>query len=177
MTLSLLQFRKNAKGVTLRIALLSILGAVTLLFSEFLAHGMVYIIAAYAILNGGMGIADFVSDKDKEEKTIVYFNVIIVGLAIVCGFFCIVYYRYLVSSLSVFLGVVLVIESVVHFIAALCAKSKLKTFLIIGTLLLAVGGAALVLFTFGFGGMIALSKMFGGLLFLSCINELFIFLI
>lgn len=176
MTYSLLQFKKIAKGAILRAVLLGVLGIVTLLFPEFLTDGMVYAIAAYAVLNGGLGIVDFVFDGGGEEKNIAYFNAVVAGLAIVCGVLCIVYYRYLVSSLPVFLGVLLVIESVVYFIAALCVKSRLKALLIISAILLAAGGAALVLFTFGFGGIPTLSKMFGVLLLLSCASELLIYL-
>jgi len=79
--------------------------------------------------------------------------------------------------MPVFSGVLLLIESVVYFIGALCAESRLKVLLIILSLLVAGGGMALVIFTFGFGGLEPFAKMFGGLLFLSCVIELLLGLV
>ncbi len=168
------QFRMIAKGAVIRAALLGIMGITVLLFPDFLAGGMIYAIAAYAILNGALGILSFAVNRSGEEKTLSYFNAIVAGLAIVCGILCIVYFRYLASVQPIFYGALLVIEGIVHFVAALCAKSKLKVLSIIFSLLLAFGGCALVVFTFGFGGLPTLSKMFGGLLLLSCVSELLI---
>lgn len=44
-------------------------------------------------------------------------------------------------------------------------------------LLVAGGGMALVIFTFGFGGLEPFAKIFSGLLFLSCVIELLLGLI
>lgn len=174
--MSLVQFRMIARGAVIRAAFLGIMGIVALLFPDFLAGGMIYAIAAYAILNGALGILNFAVNRSGEEKPLSYFNVIVAGLAIVGGILCIVYFRYLASAQPVFFGVLLVIEGIFHFVAALCAKSKLKVLSIIFSLFLAFGGCALVVFTFGFGGLPTLSKMFGGLLLFSCVSELLIYL-
>lgn len=174
--MSLVQFRIIARGAIIRAALLGIMGIVVLMFPDFLASGIIYAIAAYAILNGALGVLSFAVNRSGEEKDLSYFNVIVAGLAIVCGILCIVYFRYLASAQPVFFGVLLVIEGIVHFVAALCAKSKLKVLSIIFSFLLAFGGCALMIFTFGFGGLPTLSKMFGGLLLFSCISELLIYL-
>ena len=63
----LLQFRKIAKHANLRAILLGIMGAVSFLFPDFLISGMVYVIAAYAILNGLLGVMDFISNKGEEK--------------------------------------------------------------------------------------------------------------
>ena len=170
------RFRLIARGSLLRAALLCVMGVAVLLFPDFLKGGILYAIAAYAILNGTLGIVDFAVGKDSKGMCLSYLNVITAGLAIVCGILCVVYFRYIVSVQPVFFGVLLVIESIVHFVAALCAKSMLKVLSIIISILLAFGGCALVVFTFGFGGLPTLSKMFGGLLLLSCISELLIYL-
>lgn len=120
--MTFLQFKKIARWSGLRAALLGAMGLVTLLFPEFLQGGIIYVVAAYAILNGAL----------------------------------------------------LLIESVVYFIAALCAKSKLKALLVILSLLVACGGITLVIFTFGFGDLPPLAKILSSLLFLSCITELLI---
>ena len=156
--MTFLQFKKIARWSGLRAALLGAMGLVTLLFPEFLQGSIIYAVAAYAILNGALGILDFLSGRGREEKHIVYF-------------------RYLISIMPVFSGVLLLIESVVYFIAALCAESRLKALLVILSLLVAGGGMALVIFTFGFGGLEPFAKIFSGLLFLSCVIELLLGLI
>lgn len=165
-----------ARGAVIRAALLGVLGVAVILFPDFLTGGIIYAIAAYAILNGVLGVHNCAVNRNGEEKPLSYLNASVAVLAIVCGVLCIVYFRYLASAQPVFFGMLLVIEGVVHFVAAVCAKSKLKALSIIFSLLLAFGGCALVVFTFGFGGLPTLSKMFGGLLLFSCISELLIYL-
>lgn len=165
-----------ARSAAFRAVLLGIMGIVVFMFPEFLVGGIIYAIAVYAILNGVLGVLNFTVNRNSEEKPLLCFNAFVAGLAIVCGILCIVYFRYIVSAQPVFFGVLLVIEGVIHFVASLCAKSKLKGFSIILSLLLAFGGCALVVFSFGFGGVPTLSKMFGGLLHFSCVSELLIYL-
>lgn len=175
--MTFLQFKKIARWSGLRAALLGAMGLVTLLFPEFLQGSIIYAVAAYAILNGALGILDFLSGRGREEKHIITLNLFITAAAILFGILSIVYFRYLISIMPVFLGVLLLIESVVYFIAALCAESRLKTLLVILSLLVAGGGMALVIFTFGFGGLEPFAKIFSGLLFLSCVIELLLGLI
>lgn len=172
--MSFLQFKKMARWSGLRAALLVAMGFVTLLFPEFLKGNIIYAVAAYAILNGVLGIVDFLSGRGKEEKHIAYLTLFVMLAAIVFGILSIVYFRYLISILPVFLGVLLLVESIMYFIAALCVKCKLKKLIIILSLLVGAGGVVLVIFTFGFGGLLPLVKIFSGLLFLSCITELLI---
>ena len=175
--MTFLQFKKIARWSGLRAALLGAMGLVTLLFPEFLQGSIIYAVAAYAVLNGALGILDFLSGRDREEKHIAYLNLFITAAAILFGILSIVYFRYLISIMPVFSGVLLLIESVVYFIAALCAESRLKALLVILSLLVAGGSMALVIFTFGFGGLEPFAKIFSGLLFLSCVIELLLGLI
>ena len=172
--MTFLQFKKIARWSGLRAALLGAMGLVTLLFPEFLQGSIIYAVAAYAILNGALGILDFLSGRGKEKKHIVTLNLFVTAAAILSGILSIVYFRYLISILPVFSGVLLLIESVVYFIAALCVKSILKTLLVILSLLVAGGGTTLVIFTFGFGDIWPLAKIFSAFLFLSCGIELLI---
>ena len=173
--MALLQFRKISKGAALRAVFLCIIAVVTLLLPDFLNDGIIYAIAAYAILNGILGMMDFAFCEDRNSP-VDYFNLIAAGMAAICGIVCIVYDHYFVAALPIFLGLLLIIESMVYFVAALCAKRGLKGLLIILSVLIAAGGLALMLFTFGFGGIITLSRMFGGLMLLSCISELLVVL-
>lgn len=172
--MTFLQFKKIARWSGLRAALLGAMGLVTLLFTEFLGGGIIYAVAAYAILNGVLGIVDFFSGRDKEEKHIAYLNLFVMLAVIIFGILSIVYFRYLISILPVFLGGLLLFESVVYFVAALCVKRRLKALIIILSLLVGAGGVILVIFTFGFGGLPPLVKILSSLLFLSCITELLI---
>lgn len=175
--MTFLYFKKIAKRSGLRAVLLGAMGLVTLLFPEFLKSSIIYAVAAYSILNGALGILDFLSGRGREEKHIAYLNLFVAAAAILFGILSMVYFRYLISILPVFSGALLLIESVIYFIAALCADSKLKALLVILSLLVAGGGATLVIFTFGFGGLQTLAKIFSGLLFLSCVIELLLGLI
>ena len=170
--MTFLQFKKIARWSGLRAALLGAMGLVTLLFPEFLQGSIIYAVAAYAILNGVLGILDFLSGRGKEEKHIAYLNLFVTAAAILFGILSMVYFRYLISIIPVFSGALLLIESVVYFIAALCAESKLKALLVVLSLLVAGGGVTLLVFTFGFGGLEPLARIFSGLLFLSCVIEL-----
>ena len=55
--------------------------------------------------------------------------------------------------------------------------SGLPAVIVILSLFVGAGGVILVIFTFGFGGLVPLGKIFSSLLFLSCISELLIGLI
>ena len=169
-----LQFKKIARWSGLRAVLLGTMGLITFLFPEFLKGGIIYAVAAYAIFNGVLGIVDFLSSRGKEETHIANLTLFVMLAEIIFGILCIVYFRYLISILPVFLGVLRMIESVMYFIAAFCVKCKLKVLIVILSLLVGAGGVMLVIFTFGFGGLRPLVKIFSSLLFLSCITELLI---
>lgn len=168
------QFRKAAQWSGLRSALLGAMGLVTLLAPEFLKGGIIYAAAAYSILNGILSFLDFLSGRGGEEYYAAYLNLFVTAAAALFGILSIVYFRYLISILPVFLGVLLLIEGAIYFVAALCAKNGLKALLVILSLLVAGGGMVLIVFTFDFGGLPQLAKIFSALLFLSCITELLI---
>lgn len=170
------QFKGIARDAILRGSILAVLAAVTFLYPDFLTGGMVYALAAYAILNGILGIVRLMVNKDNEIKLTFNLHLLLSGFSILLGIVCTIYFRYVISILPVFLGVVLIVGSMVHFIAALGVKSRLKPLMIILSMLTAMGGIALMVFSFGFGGIQTLSQMFGSLLVLSCFEELLILL-
>ncbi|GEM_PF-2809702 len=175
--LKALLFEKFARFAMLRAALLAIMGIVTFLFPEFLLIGMVYAVAGYVILNGALGITDYFRHKNESQKTVHYVNIAVACLLIIFGILSVVYYRYLVSILPVFLGGLMMVESIVYFINALFPHTKAKPFLILLTVFIMIGGIASNVFTFGFGGIQTLSQIFGTLLLLSCGYELFIYIV
>jgi uncharacterized membrane protein HdeD (DUF308 family) len=161
----------------LRAVLLGIVGIATFLFPEFLLNGMVYVIAMYAILNGALSIADYFLHGRDDKKATSYVNIAIACLLIVFGNLSVIYYRYLVSILPVLLGGLMMIESIVYFVIALCPVTKTKLLLIILAVFIMIGGIVANIFTFGFGGVLTLSQIFGTLLLLSCVYELVVCLI
>lgn len=167
-----LQLKKMARWSGLRAALLGTIGLATLLFPEFLQGGVIYAVSAYALLNGTLGIADFLSGGRKEHMA--YGSLFAAIAAILFSVLSVVYVRYLMSILPVFLGALLLAEGVIYFMAALCAKSRWKALLVMLSLLVAGGGTTLMIFTFGFGGLQPLAKMLSTLLFLSCVIEVLI---
>ena len=170
------QFNEISNCAMLRAGILAVMAAITFLYSSFLTGGMVYAVAAYAILNGIMGSMRYLRNKGNEEKRSFNLHLFISSLSILFGILCIIYFRYAVGILPVFLGTLLIAEAVVHFMAILNVKSKLKPVIIIFSTLEAVGGISLIIFTFGFGEIKVLSQMFGSLLALSCVEELLIHL-
>jgi uncharacterized membrane protein HdeD (DUF308 family) len=156
----------------LRATILGLMGVVTLLFPESLLSGMIYVIAGYALLNGALSVASFVADKNETKTPVNYLNLAGAALMIILGLFSIVYYRYLVRTLPVFFGALTMLEGAVYFVASLGARTKLKAVLILFAILIAIGGIILIIFTFGFGGLQTLSRIFGGLLLISCVYEL-----
>lgn len=172
-----LLLKKFTKFAILRAVLLAIIGTVTFMFPKFLLDGMVYVVTGYVILNGVLIIIDYPQHKNETPKAFNFINVSTACLLIIFGILSIVYYRYLVDILPVFLGGAMMIESIVYFVNALFSDRKAKPFLIILAVLIMIGGIVSNIFTFGFGGIQTLSQIFGTLLFLSCTYELFIYVV
>lgn len=172
-----LLFEKFTRYSILRAAILCVMGIVTFFSPEFLLSGMVYVIAGYAILNGALSVANYLLHEKVAHKAINCVSLIAACLLIIFGILSIVYFRYLVSILPVFLGVLMMIESIIYFVIALCAVTRTKPILIILAVFIMIGGIAVNIFTFGFGDVLALSQIFGTLLLLSCAYELIVYLI
>ncbi len=168
---------KFAKYAVFRAALLAIMGIVTFLLPEFLLSGMVYVIAGYMILNGALGITDYFLRKNENGKTASFVNIAVACLLIVFGVLSVVYYRYVVGILPVFLGGLMMIESMVYFVIALFTSAKIKPLLIFLAVFIMIGGITSNIFTFGFGSIRTLSHIFGTLLLLSCAYELFVYIV
>lgn len=168
-----LLFEKFAKYSAIRMAILFAMGVVTLLFPELLLLGMVYVIAWYTILCGVLSVADYFLPAPKAVN---YVSLIFACLLIVFGVLSIVYFRYLVSLLPVFLGVIMMIESIVYLLIARCAVTKIKSALFFIAVFIMIGSIVTNIFTFGFGGVLTLSHIFGTLLMLSCVYERLVYL-
>ncbi len=147
-------------------------GACNAFFPGFLQGGIIYAVAAYVLLNGVSGILDLLSGGRKEHMA--YGSLFVAIAAILLGVLSMAYVRYLISVLPIYLGALLMVEGGLYWMAAMCAKSKWKAPFVMLSLLVAGGGATLVIFAFGFGGLRPLASIFGALLVLSCATELLI---
>lgn len=156
----------------IRAAILAVMAVLTLVFPALLQNGMVYVIAGYVVLVGALGIFDAVRHPERGKSGIHYGCVALSGILIVFGILAIGYYRYLVGFLPLFLGGVMMAEGVLYFVAALCSKAAIKPLLIILSVFIFSGGMATIIFSFGFGGLTALSRITGVLLLLSGAYEL-----
>lgn len=170
-------FKKFAKYALLRAVILGVVSIITFLFPKFLSRGMIYLAAAYMILASSLNISYYVTSKDTPKIPINYFNILLTGFMIVGGVFSIIYFPYLVSLLPVFLASLMIIESLVYFVVAICSQSKFKFFLTLISISIFIGSNVLIIFTFGFGGINGLSKIFGTLVLLSFLYELVAYLI
>lgn len=169
-------FEEFAKNSGFRALILAILGILTFIYPELIQNGMVYIIAIYVIICGVLGIKEIARNKTQSKSGISYVGVILFGLMIFLGALFMFYYRYIVGFLPLFLGAMMVVESVVYFVVALSSKKKMKPFLILISLALCGGGVVTTIYSFGFGGIVGLSHIIGVMLFVSCTYELALFL-
>lgn len=174
--MNLIYCENVSKYAIFRAAILCIMSIATFIFPDFLLNGMVYVIAGYMVLNGALCIADCFTHNKEAKTPINYVSFVLACLLIVLGIFFIAYYRYIVSILPVFLGALMIAESIVCFVTALCTKAVIRPLLIVLAVIIFIGGAASVIYTLGFGGLPTLSQIFGVLLLLSCIYELAVYL-
>lgn len=144
-------YERFAKYAILRTIFLGGMGMALLLYPEFLLNGMFYAIVGYVLLDGALRIVDFV--REKESKSLLsYGSLALAILLFLVGFHSIAYARYLIQVSPVYLGTLLLFESIAYFIVAMCAaKSWQKTILAILSVMAFLGGLAVFIFTFGFG--------------------------
>ena len=160
-----------AKRANLRAVLLGTMGIIALLFSDFLQSGMIRAIAVYMILNGCLAVRDwFAGGTDKKVAC-----GLMTAATIICGILCIAYHHYLTTMQPVFYGAVLMVEGSICFVTATGTKGLNRALLTVLSLIVAVGGLALIVFTFGFGGLPTLSRMLGALLLVSCVCEAMVY--
>lgn len=167
-----LLYERFSKHAVIRAAILAVMAILTLVFPALLQTGMVYVIAGYAILVGALGILDAVWRPEGSKTSAHYGHIVLSGILIVFGIMVIVNSRYLMGFLPLFLGGVMMVEGILYFVIALCSKVTLKPLLVILAILIFLGGIVTGIFSFGFGGLVTLSRITGTLLLLSSLYEL-----
>ncbi|MGO1042340.1 hypothetical protein ACTPEO_06360 [Clostridioides difficile] len=175
--MNLLLYKRFTKHAILRAVFLGGMGIALLIFPEFLLGGMFYVIVGYMILYGVLRIMDFIL-KNGAKHLFNYGSLIIAILLIVFGLHSIAFSRYLIHISPVYLGSLLLIEAVVYFVITLCVTIFWqKIILIILASIAFLGGIAVIIFTFGFGGILGLTRVSGFASLFSCLYTITAYLI
>ena len=183
-----LLFGKFAKFAMLRAAFWGIMGIILFALPDFLLDGMFYAIVGYMLVDGIWRIVDFVRESSaknyvyekKEALPLRYFSLVVAVLLIVVVIHSIIFRHLLIEITPVYLGVLLLLEGILYFVIALCANTFMQKGLLVALSGIAfLGGAAVLVFTFGFGigGIPGLTKVSGTTLLLACLYELAAYLV
>lgn len=182
-----LLFEKFAKFAMLRAAFWGIMGIILFTLPDFLLDGMFYAIVGYMLVDGIWRIVDFIRESAAnhvpEKKGVLplrYFSLVVAVLLIVVVIHSIIFRHLLIEITTVYLGGLLLLEGIIYFVIALCANTFMQRGLLVVLSGIAfLGGAAVLVFTFGFGigGIPGLTKVSGAALLLACLYELAAYLV
>ncbi|SNS87778.1 Short repeat of unknown function [Anaerovirgula multivorans] len=182
-----LLFDKFAKFAMLRAAFWGSMGIILFALPDFLLDGMFYAIVGYMLVDGIWRIVDFVREsaanhihEKKAGSLLRYFSLVIAVLLIVVVIHSIIFRHLLIQVTPVYLGGLLLLEGILYFVIALCANTFMQRGLLVALSgITFLGGAAVLVFTFGFGigGIPGLTKVSGAALLLACLYELVAYLV
>lgn len=138
-----------------------IMGVVLLVVPSFALNGAFYAIVGYLIVAGIFGFVDCLR---RKKSWFGYVSLTISAILVLFGVGSILFARYLVHVAPLYLGALFLIEGVLYFIIAPVTPRGLKrTLLIVLSIMVFVGGAAVIVFTLGFGvdGVSGLGRVAG----------------
>ncbi|WP_207727259.1 hypothetical protein [Caproicibacter fermentans] len=180
-------FEDFTKCAMLRAAFWGIMGIILFALPNFLLDGMFYAIVGYMLADGIWRIVKFVRESaanhihdKKAGSPLRYFSLVIAVLLLVVVAHSIIFRHFLIQITPVYLGGLLLLEGIIYFVIALCANTFPQRGLLVFLSVIAfLGGAAVLVFTFGFGvgGIPGLTKVSGTALLLACLYELAAYLI
>ncbi|MCK9600511.1 MAG: DUF308 domain-containing protein [Sphaerochaeta sp.] len=186
--MSKLLFENFTKYALFRAAFWGAMGVILFALPDFLLDGMFYAIVGYMLVDGIWRIVDFVRESsaknyDYEKKAVLplrYFSLVVAVLLIVVVIHSIIFRHLLIEVTPIYLGGLLLLEGILYFVIALCANTFMQRGLLVALSGIAfLGGAAVLVFTFGFGigGIPGLTKVSGAALLLACLYELAAYLV
>lgn len=185
--LSALLLENFTKYALLRAAFWGIMGIILFALPDFLLDGMFYAIVGYMLVDGIWRIVDFVREsaanhipEKKAGSPLRYFSLVVAVLLLVVVIHSIIFRHLLIQVTPVYLGGFLLLKGIIYFVIALCANTFPQRGLLVFLSVIAfLGGAAVLVFTFGFGigGIPGLTKVSGAALLLACLYELTAYLI
>lgn len=177
-----LLFENFTKYALLRAAFWGIMGMILFALPDFLLGGMFYAIVGYMLVDGILRIVDFVRESaanhihaKKAGSPLRYFSLVVAVLLLVVVIHSILFKHLLIQVTPVYLGGLLLIRGILYFVIALSANTFMQRGLLVALSGIALlGGAAVLVFTFGFGigGIPGLIKISGAALLLACFYEL-----
>lgn len=144
-----------------RILYFCITGIILLLTPSFALKGAFYAVVMYLFLAGVFGIIDRVRVKKNWFD---YVCIALSALLILFGACSILFAQYLVHMAPLYLGALLLMEGARYFIIAVSTPEGLnKPLLVLLSIFVLVGGAAVIVFTLGFGvdGVSGLGRIAG----------------
>lgn len=163
---------KFKKFAMLRAAFFAGTGIVTLLFSEFLRGTVFYVVVGYVFLCGIWSVTDYFL-WEKEAKSIFrYGSLVTAAFLLAFSTLSIIYGRYLVHIAPLYLSGLLLVHGLLYFVVAMCAKTGRQWLLVLLSILILIGGSAMVIFTFGFEIVLTHGQISSITLLLSCAYEL-----
>ncbi|WP_018751223.1 hypothetical protein [Paenibacillus sanguinis] len=167
-----LLFESYAKYALLRAAYWGVMGILLFAVPSFLFMGMFYAIIGYMLVDGILHVVNFY--KKKTGSPLRYVSLVIAVLLMAVVIHSIVFRHLLIELTPVYLGGLLLLESLLYAGITLCAHPYRKRALL-GALsgMVLLSGAAVLVFTFGFGvgGISGLAKVSGAALLLVCLYE------
>ena len=185
--MSKLLFENFTKHSLLRAAFWGIMGIILFALPDFLLGGMYYAIVGYMLVDGILRIVDFAREsaanhirEKKAGSPLHYFSLVVAVLLIVVVIHSIIFRHLLIEVTPVYLGGLLLIRGILYFVIALCANTFMQRGLLVALSGIAfLGGAAVLVFTFGFGigGIPGLTKVSSAALLLACLYELAAYLV
>lgn len=156
----------------MRALLLGAMGVITSVYPTFLLQAMTYVLAGYLLFNGLLCVIGSLNGRRSSAAP----PFLIIGCPLlIFGVLSVSCFRYLVSILPVFLGLLVLAEGIVYLAVSICTESRYRTLPIVISLIIIAGGPVVILITFG--GLLTLSRIFAILLLLSCIFELTVWLV
>lgn len=185
--MSTLLFENFTKYSLLRAAFWGIMGIILFALPDFLLDGMFYAIVGYMLVGGILRIVDFVREsaanhihEKKVGLSLRYFSLVVAALLLVVVIHSIIFRHLLIQVTPVYLGGLLLLEGIIYFVIAICANTfQQRGLLVFLSVIVCLGGAAVLVFTFGFGigGIPGLAKVSGVALLLACLYELSAYLV
>ncbi|WMJ86993.1 hypothetical protein [Anaerocolumna sp. MB42-C2] len=182
-----LLFKNLTKYALFRASFWGVLGMILLTLPDFYLNGMFYMIVGYMLTVGIWRIVGFAREcavnhiKDKKMcSPLRYFSLLVAVLLIVVVIQSIIFRHLMIRVTPVYLGGLLLLESILYFIIALCANTFMQRGLLVAfSGIVFLGGAAVLAFTFGFGigGIMGLTKVSCAALLFACLYELTAYLV
>ncbi|MEG2217102.1 MAG: hypothetical protein RRZ24_08035 [Clostridia bacterium] len=168
---------KFGKIAMLRAAFFAGMSSVTLLFSGFLRGVVFYVVVGYVILCGVWSVTNYFLCEKGTKSPFRYGSLVTAAFMIAFSIISIIYGRYLVHIAPLYLGGLMLVNGLVYFVVAMCVKAGLQWLLTLLSILVLIGGSAIVIFTFGFEIVLTLAQVSSITLLLSCAYELVAYLI